>query len=128
MKNLIQRKGVKSTGRGPTISSEKSEQECDPDISTEDEEESHTTETIQNVSNKITHDEENSSEDEDDPSEDENVTEMQTYEINGEKNVQEDKLLTTNFEVKVENRRVEGLIAHSTNQQIFKFKVNSGMD
>ena len=80
------------------------------------------------MSNTITHDEENSSENEDDTSEDENVTEMQTYEINGEKNVQEDKLLTTNFEVTVENRKVEGLIAYSTNQQILKFKVNSGTD
>ena len=59
---------------------------------------------------------------------------MQTYENNGEKNVQEDKLLTTNFEVKLENwkklenRKVERLITYSTDQQIFKFKVNSGTD
>ena len=46
----------------------------------------------------------------------------------GSKNVQEDKLLATNFEVKVENRKVEGLITYSTDQQIFKFKVNSGTD
>ena len=78
--------------------------------------------------NNTKHEEENSSEAEDDTSEDENADEMQTYENNGEKNEQEDKLLTTNFEVKVENRKVEGVIAYSTDQQIFKFKVNSGTD
>ena len=75
--------------------------------------------------NETTHDEENSSEAEDDTSEDENVAEMQTYENNGEENIQEDKLLTTNFEVKVENQKVEGLITYSTDQQIFKFNANS---
>ena len=73
--------------------------------------------------NQTTHEEENSSEVGSDTSEDENMNEMQTYENNGEKNDQEDKLLTTNFEVKVE---VEGLITYSTDQRIFKFKVNSG--
>ena len=53
--------------------------------------------------NERTHDEENSSEAEDDTSEDANVAEMQTYENNGEKNEQEDKLIITNFEDKVEN-------------------------
>ena len=53
--------------------------------------------------NETTHDEENPSEAEDDTSEDENVAEMQTYENHGEKNKQEDKLLATNFEVRVEN-------------------------
>ena len=53
---------------------------------------------------------------------------MQTYENNGEQNVQDNKLLMTNFEVKVENRKVEGLITYSTDQQIFKLKVNSGTD
>ena len=73
-------------------------------------------------------DEENSSETEDDTSEAENVNEMQTYENNGEKNEQDSKLLTTNFEVKVGNRKVEGPTTYSTDQQIFKFKVNSGTD
>ena len=42
--------------------------------------------------------------DEEDSSEDENVTQTETYEDNGEQNnAKEDKLLTTNFEVKVEN-------------------------
>ena len=80
------------------------------------------------MSHTITHDEENSSEAEDDTSEDENVAEIQTYENNGEKNEQDKKLLTTNFEVKVENQKVELLITYSTDQQIFKFKVNSGTD
>ena len=78
--------------------------------------------------NETTHDEENASEAEDDTSEEENITEMPTYETNGEQNVQDNKLLTTNFEVKVENQKVEGLITYSTDQQVFKFKVNSGTD
>ena len=53
---------------------------------------------------------------------------LQTYENNGEQNEQENKLLTTSCEVKFENRKVEGLITYSTDQQIFKFKVNSGTD
>ena len=71
---------------------------------------------------------ENSTEAEDDKSEEQNLNQMQTYENNGKQNKQEEKLLTTNFEVKVENRKVEGLITYSTDQQIFKFKVNSGTD
>ena len=84
-----------------TTSSDKSEQNSDFDITTEDEDETNTTEThqVHNVLNETIHDEENSSESEDDTPEDENVTEMQTYENNGEQNKQEEKLLTTNFEV-----------------------------
>ena len=78
--------------------------------------------------NETIHDEENSSEAEDDTSEEQNLNEMQTYENNGEQSKQEDKLLTTNFEVKVKNRKVEGLITYSTDQQLFKLKVNSGTD
>ena len=78
--------------------------------------------------NETTHDEQNVLETEDNTSDEENVTQMQTYENNGEQNKQEDKLLTTNFEVKVENRKVEGLITYSTDQQIFKLKVNSEAD
>ena len=67
--------------------------------------------------------------DEYDTSEDENITEIETYENNGEQNnAQQDKPLTTNFEVKVENRKVEGLITYSTDQQIFKFNINSTTD
>ena len=78
--------------------------------------------------NETTHDEQNVSETEDDTSEDGNITEMQTYGNNGEQNKQEDKLLTTNFEVKVKNRKVEGLITYSTDQQTFKLEVNSETD
>ena len=57
------------------------------------------------------------------------VTEIELPKENGEQNnAKENKLLTTNFEVKVENRKVEGLITYSTDQKIFKFKVNSGTD
>ena len=115
-----------------TTSSDKSEQNSDSDITTEDEDGTNTTETHQvhrsNVLNETIHDEENSSEAEDHTSEEQNLNEMQTYENNGEQNKQEDKLITTNIEVKVKNRKVEGLITYSTDQQIFKFKVNSGTD
>ena len=89
-----------------TTSSEMSKQDSESDTSTQDKEASEPTQTFQthNVVNETTHDEENSSETEDDTPEDENVTEMQT----------------SNFEVKVENRKVEGLITYS--------KVNSGTD
>ena len=83
---------------------------------------------VYNVLNETIHDEENSSEAEDDKSEEQNLNQMQTYESNGEQNKQEEKLLTTNFEIKDENRKVEGLITYSTDQQIFKLKVNSGTD
>ena len=39
-----------------------------------------------------------------------------------------DKLLTTKFQMEIENRKVAGLITYSTDQQIFKFKVSSGTD
>ena len=119
-----------STVEESTTSSEKSEQYSESDTSAEDEQETNTTETLQvhHGMNEITQDEENSSESVDDTPKDENVTEMQTYENNGEQNKQEEKLLTTNFEVKVIGRKVEGLITYSTDRQIFKFKVNSGTD
>ena len=112
-----------------------SNQDFESDTSTENEEESNTTQTLQvhNVLNNTMHDqddsihdEDNSSEPEDDSSEENSVNEIQPYTENGEQNnVQEDELLTTNFEVNVENRKVEGLITHSTYQHIFKFKINS---
>ena len=56
------------------------------------------------------------------------VTEIELPKENGEiNNAKKDKLLTTNSEVKVENRNV-GFITYSTDQQIFKFKVNSLTD
>ena len=93
-----------------TTSSDKSEHDSESDITTEDEEETNTTEThqVHNVLNETIHDEENSSEAEDDKSEEQNLNEMQTYESNGEQNKQEDKLLSTNFEVKVKNRKLKG--------------------
>ena len=113
-----------------TTSSDKSEHDSESDITTEDEEETNTTEThqVHNVLHETIHEEEDSSEAEDDKSEEQNLNQMQAYENNGKQNKQEEKLLTTNFEVKVENRKVEGLITYSTDQQIFKFKVNSGTD
>ena len=59
----------------------------------------------------------------------EDVTEIELPQENGEQNnAKEDKLLTSNFEMQIENRKVEGLITYSTDQQIFKFKVKSGTD
>ena len=56
--------------------------------------------------NETIHDEDDSSAE----SEEENMNEMQIHENNGEQdNAQEDKLLTTNFEIKAENWKVEGL-------------------
>ena len=44
---------------------------------------------------------------------------------NGELEIgKQDKLLTTKFQIEIENQTVEGLITYSTDQQIFKFKVN----
>ena len=97
---LIQRKGIQMNEEEEksTTSSGKSEQSSELYITYEDEEETNTTEIhqVHNVLNQTIHDEENSSEDE-------NVTEMQTYGNNGEQHKQENKLLNTNFEVKVEN-------------------------
>ena len=78
--------------------------------------------------NETTHDEENVSEAEDDTSQEENVIQMEIYENNQDQNIQNNKSLTTNFEVNVDNWKVEGLITYSTDQQIFKFKVYSGTD
>ena len=40
--------------------------------------------------------------------------------------MKENKVLSTNLPIEIENRKVEGLITYSLDQQIFKFKVNSG--
>ena len=54
------------------------------------------------------------------------MTEIEPPKENGEKEIgKKDKLHTTTFQIEIENRRVEGLITYSTDQQIFKFKVNS---
>ena len=98
------------------------EQNSTSDINMEDQEDSKSIETSQvhNVLNESIPNEIDSHTLED-------VTEIQLPKVNGEQNsAKEDKLLTTNFEVKDESRKVEGLITYSTGQQLFKFKVNSG--
>ena len=63
---------------------------------------------------------------EDDSSDDKSVIEIEPPQENGGQEIgKEDKLLTTTFQIEIENRKVEGLITYSTDQQIFKFKVDS---
>ena len=63
---------------------------------------------------------------EDDSSDDKSVIEIEPTKENGEQEIgKQDKILTTAFQIEIENRKVEGLITYSTDQQIFKFKVNS---
>ena len=84
-------------------------------------EESIPTETSQvlTVFNKAIHHE-------DDSSDDKSVIEIESPKENGEQEIgKQDKLLTTKFQIEIENRKVEGLRTYSTDQQIFKFKVNS---
>ena len=84
-------------------------------------EESRPTETSQvlTVFNKAIHHE-------DDSSDDKSVIEIDPPKENGEQEIgKQDKLLTTTFQMEIENRKVEGLITYSTEQQIFKLKVNS---
>ena len=84
-------------------------------------EESESTETSQvlTVFNKAIHHE-------DDSSDDKSVTEIEPPRENWEQEIgKQDKLLITTFQIEIENRKVEGLITYSTDQQIFKFKVNS---
>ena len=84
-------------------------------------EESIPTETSQvlTVFNKAIHHE-------DDSLDDKSVIEIETPQENGEQeNRKQDKLLTTTFHIEIENRKVEGLITYSTDQQIFEFKVIS---
>ena len=84
-------------------------------------EESIPTETSQvlTVFNKTIHHEDVSSDDI-------SVIEIEPPQENGEQEIgKQDKLLTTTFQIEIENRKFEGLITYSTEQQIFKFKVNS---
>ena len=63
---------------------------------------------------------------EDDSSDDKSEIKIQPSKENGEQEIgKQDKLLTTTFQIEIENRIVEGLKAYSTDPQIFKFKVNS---
>ena len=85
-------------------------------------EESIPTETSQvlTVFNKMIHHE-------GDSSDDISVIEIESPRENGEQEIgKQDKLLTTTFQIEIGNRKVKGLITYSTDQQIFKFKVNSG--
>ena len=71
--------------------------------STEDEEESEAIEIqqVHNVLNKTTHDEK-------DTCDQKSVTEIETYTKDGEKNnAKQDKLLTTNFQVEMENQKLK---------------------
>ena len=63
---------------------------------------------------------------EDDSSDDKSVIEIEPSKENGEQEIgKQDKLLPIKLQMEMENRKVEGLITNSTDQQIFKFKVNS---
>ena len=63
---------------------------------------------------------------EDDSSDDKSEIEIEPPKENGEQEIgKQDKLLTTKFQIEIKNRTVEGLTTYSTDQQIFKFKVNS---
>ena len=62
----------------------------------------------------------------DDSSDDKYEIEIEPPKENGEQEIgKQFKLLTTKFQIEIENRKVEGLISYSIDQQIFKFKVNS---
>ena len=64
---------------------------------------------------------------EDDSSDDKSVIEIEPPKENREQEIgKQDKLLTTKLQMEIENRKIEGLISYSTDQQLFKFKVNSG--
>ena len=100
------------------------EQNSTSDIYIGDQEDSKSLETSQvhNVLNNLTPNELDSHTVED-------IVEIELPKMNGEQNnTKEDKLLTTNLEVQPENRKVEGPITYSTDQQIFKFKANAATD
>ena len=78
------------------------------------------TSQVLTVFNKAIHHEDNSSDDI-------SAIEIEPPTENGEQEIgKQKKLLTTKFQMEIENRKAEGLITYSTEQQIFKFKVNSG--
>ena len=55
------------------------------------------------------------------------MIEIEPPKQNGEQEIgKQDKLPTTKVQMEIENGKVEGPITYSTEQQIFKFKVNSG--
>ena len=117
---------IKDEEESTETSQELSEQQnATSDIYTEDKEDSKSIETSQvhNVLNKSTQDKVYSPKMK-------HVTEIELHKENGEQNnAKEDKLLTTNFGVKMENwkiGKIKGFITYSMNEQIVKFKVNSG--
>ena len=64
---------------------------------------------------------------EDDSSDDKPEMKIEPPEENGEQEIgKQDKLLTTTFLIEIENRKLGGIIPYSTEQQIFKFKLDSG--
>ena len=55
------------------------------------------------------------------------MIEIEPPKENGEQEIgKQDKFLTTKFQTEIENSNVEGLRTYWTDQQIFKFKGNSG--
>ena len=63
---------------------------------------------------------------EDDSSDNKSEIEIEPPKVNGEQEIgKQDKLLTITFQIEIENRKVERHITYSTDQRIFKFKVNS---
>ena len=63
---------------------------------------------------------------EDYSSDDKSVIEIDPPQENGEQEIgKPNELLTTTFQMEIENQKFEGLITYLTDQQIFKFKVNS---
>ena len=61
----------------------------------------------------------------DDSSDDKSVIEIEPPKENGEQeNGKQNKFLTTKFQIEIVNRKVEGPITYSTEQQIFNLKVN----
>ena len=54
------------------------------------------------------------------------MIEIVPLEENGEQEIgKQDKLLTTKFQIEIENRNTKGLITYSTDQQKFKFNFNT---
>ena len=101
-----------------------SEENSTSDTPTEGMEDAKPIETpqVHTVFNKSTHDE-------GDSYQDKPVTEFEQTKENGEQNIgKENKLLSTNFAVKIGNQKVERLTTYSLDQQMFKFWVNSGKD
>ena len=105
MTNLIRRNGSQMKRKRNPPHPLKCLQDSESDLSTQDEEVSDTQAfETHNIVNETIDDEENSSQAEDDTSEENSVHEIESHLVNREQYIaQENKLITTNFEVKVEN-------------------------